>query len=138
MFLASILAVGSAIDQLIRQYVDPKYKQREWIPRSNIDDAVKQGFITPELKNEIKDFKYSIRDPVAHIKSPTVGMLGLPYNKEHGYWGGKDIEPVIPGPKPSAEKGIELFCKIVNYAESVRKSKKWRNVSNKLKTFCKT
>jgi hypothetical protein len=115
LYLSCILSIGATIDQFIRQLVDPTYKQRNWIEKSNLDNAVEQKFITQEHEKEIHEFKYSIRDPVAHPKVPVFGMLGLPYDKKKGYWGGEHVKPVLTGPKPSAERGLELFWKVVNY-----------------------
>lgn len=132
-FLATILSVGSAIDQFIRQLVDPKYQYKKRIPNKIFTDAVKHGFITKDLNEEIKEFKKTIRDHVAHPKSRTTSTLGFEYieetieedgeTKEYTYWGTKDKKPIQIGPIPSAKKGLKLFWRLVKYFYRDRDSK---------------
>jgi len=140
LFLTSILAIGVAVDQFIRQLVDPLYKYKKRIPNSIFTEAVDKKFITVKLKKEIKDFKKTIRNQVAHPKAPFTQMLGLTYKEEErevekeeeseldsskkhketkiiSYWGTENGEPILIGPEPCAREGLELFWKLVHYYE---------------------
>lgn len=129
-FLASILVIGATIDQFIRQLVDPLHKYEKRIPSRIFDDAVKEGHITPILKEEIREYKKTVRDHVAHPRARTTATLGFEYIEEevkitkedekeeikkYTYWGTKDKKPIHIGPKPGAEKGLELFWKLVKH-----------------------
>lgn len=114
--LSSILAIGSAIDQFIRQLVDPRYEQREWINnKENLDTAVKEKFISRKLKREILNYKKIYRDQVAHPKVHSFTLLGMTYDKEEDYWKSPSGKPISTGPEVGVQKGIKLFCKLVNY-----------------------
>jgi len=126
-FLASILVIGTTIEQYLLWKVEKGSKLKERIYRKGFYPRIKQ-ILSQELSMELKQFFDHCRDEVAHPKTKNHFLaLGLPYNIEEGYFGGSKVEPIILHTKDNqlvnigyecAKRGLELFMKIVNYVES--------------------
>ena len=93
------------------------YLKLKRIPTSQqiFEDALKNEIIDQELKNEIEDFK-KIRNEVMHAKSPGhYHILGGTYDQKSDLWEIPKKQVDTIGIKPSAEKGLELFLKILHF-----------------------
>ena len=112
---STILAIGSAIDQFIRQLVDPRYEQKEWIDPRNLNNVVKEKFISRRLKKDVLKYKSIFRNQVAHPKAHSFTFLGMKYDSIEDNWKSPSGKPIYTGPKVGDQKGIELFCKLVNH-----------------------
>jgi len=123
-YLASILAIGSAIEQFLLWQVIKQSKLHERMFRKDFYKLI-QSQLSEELIKELQNFLTICRDEVAHPKTRQhFSALGLPYNLKEGDFGGPDVEPItlyidsknrlIIGYE-CAIKGLELFMKIVRF-----------------------
>ena len=131
LFLASILAIGSAIEQFLLWQIAKESKLKERMFRKDFYKMIKQ-ILTDKLVSELEEFLTICRDEVAHPKTRNhFSALGLPYNLKEGYFGGPDVKPIKLHVNSKnfhtkigyecAISGLELFMKIVRYVIDTNK-----------------
>lgn len=117
-FFASILAISSAMEAfLIRITPSNSFKKDNYFPYY-ARMAFQYDLISDKIRKELLDFNAYIRNHVVHPKGPLgFEILGFKYKskgKYSGSWQSPTGEPMHSfTPKQSAEKGINLFLRLV-------------------------